>query len=76
MLVVHYGIGGVDELAPSADGVLERFRGCLGMQEAADRAFTLEQVCCLKVIRDHVAGSVSMEMSDFQYAPSTSRAAW
>ena len=67
--VVRYAIGGADELAPFADGVRERFKGWLAMQETAGRAFTPEQVRWLEAIRDHVAGSVGMEMSDFQYAP-------
>ena len=67
--VVRYAIGGADELAPFADGVLERFRGWLAMQETAGRAFTEEQVRWLEAIRDHIAGSVSMEMGDFEYAP-------
>ena len=67
--VVRYAIGGADELAPFAEGVHERFRGWLAMQETAGRAFTQEQVRWLEAIRDHIAGSVSMEMSDFQYAP-------
>ena len=67
--VVRYAIGGADELAPFADGVLERFQGWLAMQETAGRAFTEEQVRWLEAIRDHIAGSVSMEMGDFQYAP-------
>ncbi len=67
--VVRYAIGGADELAPFAEGVRERFKGWLAMQETAGRAFTEEQVRWLEAIRDHIAGSVSMEMSDFQYAP-------
>ena len=67
--VVRYAIGGVDELAPFADGVRERFDGWLAMQETAGRAFTQEQVRWLEDIRDHIAGSVSMELSAFQYAP-------
>ena len=67
--VVRYAIGGVDELAPFADGVRERFDGWLAMQETAGRAFTREQVRWLEDIRDHIAGSVSMELSAFQYAP-------
>ena len=67
--VVRYAIGGADELAPFAAGVGERFQGWLAMQEAAGRAFTEEQVRWLEAIRDHIVGSVSMEMSDFQYAP-------
>ena len=73
--VVRYAIGGADEVAPFDEGVRERFRGWLAMQETARRAFTEEQVPWLEAIRDHIAGSVSMEMGDFQYAPSVSRAA-
>ena len=71
--VVRYAIGGAGELAPFADGVHERFRGWLAMQETAGRDFTREQVRWLEAIRDHVAGSVSMEMSDFDYAPFNQR---
>ena len=67
--VVRYAIGGVDELAPFADGVHERFLGWLAMQETAGRAFTDEQLRWLEAIRDHIAGSVSIELGDFQYAP-------
>jgi type I restriction enzyme R subunit len=38
--VVRYAIGGADDLEPFADGVRERFRGWLAMQETASRAFT------------------------------------
>ena len=67
--VVRYALGGVEELAPFADGVQERFRGWLAMQETAGRSFAGEQVRWLEAIRDHIAGSVSMEMGDFEYAP-------
>ena len=67
--VVRYAIGSVDELAPFADGVQERFRGWLAMQETVGRSFTGEQSRWLEAIRDHIAASVSMEMGDFQYAP-------
>ena len=39
------------------------------MQETAAHPFTPEQVRWLEGIRDHIAGSVRMEMTDFQYAP-------
>ena len=67
--VVRYAMGGADELAPFAAGVRERFGGWLAMQVTAGRPFTEEQVRWLESIRDHIAGSVSMEMGDFQYAP-------
>ena len=74
--VVRYAIGGADELAPFADGVRERFQGWLTMQETAGRAFTEEQIRWLEDIRDHIAGSVSMEMGDFQYAPFSQQGGW
>ena len=67
--VVRYAIGGADELAPFADGVRERFTGWLAMQQTAGRDFTGEQIRWLEHIRDHVAGSVSIEMGDFELAP-------
>ncbi len=67
--LVRYAIGSEGELAPFADGVRERFRGWLAMQQTAGSSFTAEQVRWLESIRDHIAGSVSIELSDFQYAP-------
>ena len=67
--LVRYAIGSEEELAPFADGVRDRFRGWLAMQQTAGRSFTDEQVRWLESIRDHIAGSVSIEMGDFQYAP-------
>ena len=69
MSVVRYAKGGADEFVHFADGVRERFQGWMTMQEIAGRAFTEEQVRWLEAIRTHIAGSVSMEMGDFQYAP-------
>ena len=71
--VVRYAIGGADELAPFADGVRERFPGWLAMQQTAGRDFTDEQKRWLEDIRDHVAGSVSIEMGDFELAPFSQR---
>ena len=71
--VVRYAMGGADELAPFADGVHERFSGWMAMQETAGRAFTEEQVRWLEAVRDHIAGSVSIEMGDFLRAPFNQR---
>ena len=67
--LVRYAVGESEELAPFADEVQERFQGWLAMQQTAHRSFTDEQVRWLESIRDHIAGSVSIEMGDFQYAP-------
>ena len=45
------------------------------MQETAGRAFTDEQRRWLEAIRDHIAGSVSIELSSFQLAPFNQEAA-
>ena len=67
--LVRYAVGEDNELAPFGERVREQFQGWLAMQETAGRAFTDEQVRWLEDIRDHIAGSVSMEMSDFENAP-------
>ena len=67
--LVRFAVGGEDELIPFAAKVNERFDGWLAMQETAHRAFTEEQIRWLKAIRDHIAGSVSMELGDFDLAP-------
>ena len=67
--LVRYAIGDADDLAPFADHVNRRFEGWLAMQETAGRAFTAEQRQWLEAIRDHIAGSVSIEPADFEYAP-------
>ena len=43
------------------------------MQETAGREFTAEQRQWLEAIRDHIAGSVSIEPRDFEYAPFNQR---
>ena len=67
--LVRYAIGDADELAPFADHVNRRFEDWLATHETAGRAFTAEQRQWLEAIRDHIAGSVSIEPGDFQYAP-------
>ena len=67
--LVRFAIGEADELTPFAVGVRERYKGWLDMQESAGRAFTPAQCRWLESIRDHIAGSVSMDLSDFQYVP-------
>ena len=67
--LVRFAIGDAGELMPFAESVDERFKGWLAMQETAGRAFTGEQLRWLEAIRDHIAGSVSIELNDFQYAP-------
>jgi type I restriction enzyme R subunit len=67
--LVRFAIGQDAELVPFADHVRKRFDAWLAAQELMGRAFTDEQRRWLEDIRDHIAGSVSMGMEDFQLAP-------
>ena len=67
--LVRFAVGDTDTLVPFAAQVHERFQGWLAMQETAGRTFTDEQRRWLEAIRDHIAGSVSIELGSFQLAP-------
>ena len=71
--LVRYAIGHDDELAPFVERVEQRFRGWLEAQEIAGRPFTDEQRQWLEDIKNHIAGSVSIEPADLQYAPFAQR---
>ena len=67
--LVRFAVGEDPELVPFADQVRERFDTWLVAQEQTGRSFTPEQRRWLEAIRDHIAGSVSIGLEDFQYAP-------
>ena len=71
--LVRYAVGADDELAPFAEQVEQRFHGWLATQEIAGRNFTDEQRQWLEDIKDHIAGSVSIDPADLQYAPFAQR---
>ena len=71
--LVRYAIGNEEELAPFAERVEERFQGWLAMQETSGRDFTAEQRQWLNDIKDHIAGSVSIEPGDLQLSPFAQR---
>ena len=71
--LVRYAIGNEEELAPFAERVEERFQGWLAMQETAGRDFTDEQRRWLEAIKDHIAGSVSIEIGDLELPPFAQR---
>jgi type I restriction enzyme R subunit len=54
---------------PYAEQVRQQFDNWLAQQESAGRTFTPEQVRWLEMIRDQVATSLGIEMSDFDYVP-------
>ena len=67
--LVRFAVGEDTELVPFADHVRQRFEGWMATQELAGRSFNAEQRRWLEEIRDHITGSVSMGMEDFQLAP-------
>ena len=71
--LVRYAVGHEGELAPFAEQVEEQFRGWLNTQEIAGREFTDEQRQWLEDIKNHIAGSVSIEPADLQHAPFVQR---
>ena len=71
--LVRYAVGADDELAPFVEQVEQRFHGWLSAQEISGRTFTDEQRQWLEAIKDHIAGSVSIDPADLQYAPFAQR---
>ena len=67
--LVRFAMGGSDVLEPFPDTVDRRFEGWLRMQETLGRTFTPAQKEWLEMIKDHVAGSASMAVDDFELAP-------
>ena len=56
-------------MEPFSDTVEERFNTWLSEQEAAGKEFRLEQMEWLRMIKDHIATSLSIGMDDFELAP-------
>jgi type I restriction enzyme R subunit len=67
--LVRFAVHEQDELVPYAEQVRERYDNWLAQQGSAGRTFTLEQMRWLEMIRDQVATSLGIEMSDFDYVP-------
>jgi type I restriction enzyme R subunit len=67
--LVRFAVHEQDQLVPYAEQVRERFDNWLAQQESGGRTFTPEQMRWLGMIRDQVANSLGIEMSDFDYVP-------
>jgi type I restriction enzyme, R subunit len=67
--LVRYALQQDNELRPFGEQVRERFAAWLATQEQNGRKFTDEQRQWLELIRDHVGGSMSIELDDFEYVP-------
>ena len=60
-------------LTPFAESVAERFEGWLKGKTQAGMAFTEEQLGWLRLIRDHIATSLSIEPEDLELSPFNQR---
>ena len=67
--LLRFALGESEVLEPFSEVVNARFAGWLADQEAAGRRFTEEQMEWLRMIRGHVAASLSIGIQDFEYAP-------
>jgi type I restriction enzyme R subunit len=67
--LVSFAVHDADELVPYAEQIGRRFDEWLGQSESTGRSFTAEQLRWLRMIRDQVASSLGIELSDFDYVP-------
>ena len=64
--LVRFALDQENELVPFPEKVDTNFKAWLAQQK---RQFTEEQIRWLVMIRDHIAGNLSIETEDFEYAP-------
>ena len=64
--LVRFALDQENELVPFPEKVDANFKAWLAQQE---KRFTEEQIHWLEMIRDHIAGNLSIETDDFEYAP-------
>jgi len=64
--LVRYALDQENELVPFPEKVDTNFNAWLAQQ---GEKFTEEQLNWLEMIRDHIAGNLSIETDDFEYAP-------
>ena len=67
--LVRYAIGLTDELVAYPDLVHERFEAWLQQQRNASRELTDDQIAYLRLIRDHLATSLTIAPPDLQSPP-------
>jgi type I restriction enzyme R subunit len=71
--LVRFALKQQPVLAPFADSVFERFDEWLAGKAKAGTVFTPEQLVWLRLIRDHIATSLTIETDDFDFAPFSQR---
>ena len=64
--LVRFALEQENELVPFPEKVEVNFKAWLAQQE---KGFDAEQVRWLTMIKDHIAGNLSIETDDFEYAP-------
>ena len=67
--LLRFAIGESNTLEPFSETVEERFKTWLSEQESMGRRFKPEQMEWLRMIKDHIATSLSIGMDDFELAP-------
>ena len=67
--LVRYALGNADELVAYPDLVNERFDTWLHQQDNTGRAFTGDQLAYLRLIKDHIAASLTIAPRDLTEAP-------
>jgi type I restriction enzyme R subunit len=67
--IIRFAIQQDNELVPFSEHVKVNFRAWLAQQQNEGKHFSDEQLNWLHMIRDHIAGNLSIETNDFEYAP-------
>ena len=67
--LVRFAMHQENELVPFPEKVEVNFKAWLAQQESAGKKFTDEQRQWLVMIRDHIAGNVSIDADDLDYSP-------
>jgi type I restriction enzyme R subunit len=67
--LVRFALGEAETLEPWQETIERRFDGWLAAQKLLGREFTPEQLEWLRMIKDHVATSLTVEVDDLEYAP-------
>jgi len=66
---VRFAIGEISVLEPFSESVEQRFESWLQLQREAGKDFTEEQMEWLRMIKDHIATSLTIGLDDFEYSP-------
>ncbi len=71
--LVRYALGEVDELVAYPDLVDERFEIWLNQQQTTGADYTTDQLAYLRLIKDRIASSLSINLADLQSPPFSDR---